>query len=552
MSKENEIQLLLFAEESMRVGKLAHAKEVLKKIIYHNSFQPRANELLAYLAGNEGDLDGAIDLLRKAVRVPNPSNQALYELGSLCFQKGLLEEAVNCFKQSISLSNNSFDVYHDLALALGMLGKSTEAVDLMLKALTINSNSAEACYNLGRLYDDLKMYAKSLDAYEYALSLNSNFIQAHINKGIALYELNHPDLALQSYREALKIDPKSLDALLNQGMAFQALNRYEEALDSYNLAIAINDQFVDAKWNKSLAQLSVGNFKEGWKNYEYRFDAVKTNPRRFENIPVLSSLNQLRGSRVLVWCEQGFGDTLQFCRYIPLMKELGGDIVFLVQKPLEELMNSLGSCAVIVDELLMGKVSYQVPIMSLPKLFSTDAFNIPAQVPYLRVGKKSLNPHWESNKKFKIGVACSGNPSHLNDARRSMPLEIILPLLDLGEIHLIQKRLNSIDKAIANAHSNIIYYGDEIKNFQDSASLVVNMDAIVTVDTSLAHLSGALNQRTFVCLPYSAEWRWQVERSDSPWYPSAMIFRQPNLGDWKAVIQKVYVALQELVNTNKR
>lgn len=552
MSEENEMQLLHLAEEAIRAGNPAYAKKILQEIVQKNKFHGRANELLAYAIGGEGNLDGAIELLAKVVESPNSGFHAPYELGSLYLQKAQFRHAIDFFRKSLTRGGNFFELFHDFALALGGASQPREAMVMIKKAIEINPRSPEAHYNLGRLYDELKDYEKSLIAYESSILYNHNFFQAHINHGVALYELNRPKEALISYKKALDIEPRSLDALLNQGMAYHALNKYQDALNSYDAALLLDAKFAPAVWNKSLVQLTLANFDEGWKNYEERFNAVKANQRRFEDIPTLLGAEQMRGARVLVWCEQGYGDALQFCRYIPLMRAAGANIIFLVPGPLEGLMQSLGSCKVIVDGEKIEAVDYQIPLLSLPKLFSCNGVTVPNKVPYLKAPQQYSDRigvliNGRSDKKLRVGVAFSGSPAHVNDSRRSMLLAKFLPLLALGHIYLIQKGMSAADRKFLNDHPEIIYCGDYIHDFQDSAALVSQMDVIVTVDTSLAHLAGALNQKTFLCLPYSPEWRWQSERSDSPWYPSVRLFRQVTPGDWNSVIENIGQALKQVI-----
>lgn len=548
MSQHNEPQLIEIAKNALQTGNLAFAKKILSDLIRLNESQWAAIELSAHIAVSEGNIDEAIRLWSKAALNPKSSNYTLYELGSLYLQKGQFQEALHSFKLAITKGGNFFELLHDQALTLAGMGQAEQAIDAMHRALDLNPNSAEAHYNLGRLLDDVKQFDQSIISYQKALSFNPFFTEAYINYGIALYELGRPAEALHFYREALKINPHSLDTLLNQGMALHALNKYEEAMQSYQHALEINPNFAEAWWNKSLVELTLADFAQGWENYEWRFRAVKGKPRFFHNIPLLAEVKDMKGAKILVWHEQGLGDTLQFCRYIPMMIEQGAEITLLVQKPLKELLESLGGCTVIVDGEVVGPIDYQIPLLSIPRLFKTNALNIPSKVPYL----KSCSHHRDSIQKIieskqdgrmAIGVACSGSTGHANNSRRSMPLECLIPLLQFGDLFLIQKDVTLEDQVVLSEHPNIHFCGEAIENFLDSAALVENMDLIVSVDTSLAHLSGALNQKTFICLPYSAEWRWLINRSDSLWYPSVTLFRQENLGDWHSVISQIVAAL---------
>lgn len=544
-----ELQLLTLAENAWNIGDLNRAKKILFQALELNELHSRANELMAYIVGNEGDIDSAIQFLIKATAALSCNPSALYELGGLYFQKKKYQEAIMAYERSISCGGEFFEVLHDLALTKGIVGDLKGAVVTMGHAIQVNPKSEEAHYNLGRIFDELKLFDDAMKAYQSALSCNPNFLEALVNLGIALYELNRPEEALICYEKALKIEPNFTAALLNKGMAFHMLNQYTQALEVYEQALDLDPSFEDARWNKSLIDLTLGNYKEGWQNYESRFKAVISNRRRFVEIPLLNSLEKIQGSKILVWCEQGYGDSLQFCRYLPMVKELGAEITFLVQKPLQKIMYSMGCCSVVVDETSLGEVDFQIPLLSLPKLFDTNLLNIPGDTPYLKVSRDLINEaaKWikkGNEKKLKIGLACSGSSTHHNDSRRSIPLSFFLPLLERGDVYLIQKDLNPSDVKVLQDHPEIFYCGDLIDNFEDSAALIKNMDFIVSVDTSLAHLSGALNQKTFVCLPFSSEWRWLGGGGKSPWYPNSNLIRQSAPGNWASVVEELLYQIQ--------
>jgi len=296
-----------------------------------------------------------------------------------------------------------------------------------------------------------------------------------------------------------------------------------------------------------LIQLALGNFKDGFKNYEYRLERTSAYPKRHQAFPLLTNLNQASGKRVLVWSEQGHGDTIQFSRLIKNLSDLNIEIIFEVQTGLKTLLEqSIKHAKVIGEGAHFGQVDFQIPLMSLPLLLELDINGIPSD-PYL-VGSKKDSIAWKkklsaANNQLNIGIACSGNEQHINDKNRSIDLKFFKPIADQANLFLIQKDLRKKDQDFLRTHPEIKFLGEEIKSFNDSASIIQEMDLVITVDTSLAHLSGALGKSTLILLPWNPEWRWLLERQDSPWYPTAKIFRQPHSGRWESVIEDIALQL---------
>lgn len=296
-----------------------------------------------------------------------------------------------------------------------------------------------------------------------------------------------------------------------------------------------------------MIQLALGNFKDGFKNYEYRLERTSAHPKRHQVFPLLTNLNQASGKRVLVWSEQGHGDTIQFSRLIKNLSDLNIEIIFEVQAGLKTLLEqSIKHAKVIGEGAPFGQVDFQIPLMSLPLLLELDINGIPSD-PYL-VDSKKDSIAWKkklsaANNKLNIGIACSGNEQHINDKNRSIDLEFFKPIADQANLFLIQKDLRKKDRDFLRTHPEIKFLGEEIKSFNDSASIIQEMDLVITVDTSLAHLSGALGKSTLILLPWNPEWRWLLDRQDSPWYPTAKIFRQPHSGRWESVIEDIALQL---------
>jgi len=356
--------------------------------------------------------------------------------------------------------------------------------------------------------------------------------------------LNCFEDALNALDKAIALKPDYHEAWSNKGIVLDELRRYADGLISYNKAIDLQPNYDDAYWNKSLNQLVTGNFKEGWKNYEYRWNNKNIHQMRYQEIPVIEELYKAFGKRILVWSEQGYGDTIQFCRFIDKLTAFNIEVVFEVQEPLLKLMqSSFKTAKVITRSEFADGIDFQVALLSLPLLLSVEIQSIPKSQSYISVNpdildlwNKRLKP---SKQKKNIGIACSGSITYLNDKNRSLDLCFFQSIAEKANLYLIQKGLRDNDQIFLSQNPEIHFLGNEIESFEDTAAIVQAMDLIISVDTSLAHLSAAMGKETLILLPWASEWRWLINRQDSPWYPTAKLFRQPSLDNWTAVIEEV-------------
>jgi len=549
MNDSEKKQSLALAEHYFRSNNYQFAEHILNSIIKIDPNNSKANELLAYIYGNNGDSNTSYQLLEKSCSKEDCSPEALYYLGSAQLKLNLYEKAAGSFKQSIEKAGAFFEALHDLATTYGHLGKIQEALSCYLDCLKLNQNSHELYFNIAKCFDDLKHHEQAIEHYDKALKIKPDFQKAWYNKALALYDLNRFDEALFHYDKAIHLQPSYAEAWSNRGETLRSLKRFSEALSHYDQAIQLRPDLFDTYWNKSLALLSLGNFKDGWGLYSYRWKRNNPDKYRHNNINELKSLDNLTSKSILVWHEQGLGDSIQFSRYISKLIDLGANVTFEVQKPLLRIFTTQKNLAITSQVESHSKFDFQVPLLSLPKLFNTSIHSIPNPTPIqitpedISNWKKKLNI---SDKKLNIGLAISGNPNHKNDSNRSMKLDDISPLFDVGEFFLLQKEINRVDLDNLNKKMNLNFLGDDIDDFVDTASIIMNMDLIISVDTSLIHLAGSLNKRSYLMLPWCPEWRWLLDRSDSPWYPSIKIFRQKSLGDWNSVIEDIKAELSIL------
>jgi hypothetical protein len=337
----------------------------------------------------------------------------------------------------------------------------------------------------------------------------------------------------------------------NRAAALRKLDRPHDALTSARAALRIKPDFAHARFVEAVALLTLGDFKAGWRAYESRWQVgwLKSQARDF-GAPLWLGNESLRGKTILLHAEQGLGDTLQFVRYVPLLAARGARVILEVQKPLVRLMASLaGAAAVVARQEPLPAYDYHSPLMSLPFACGTALDSIPAGVPYIVPAAADVAA-WDARlaqrRRPRIGLVWSGERSHDNDLNRSMPLATLAPLFDLPDVAFVslQHEVREEDVGFLLGRPDIMRIGPLFKDFADTAAAIANLDAVVAVDTAAAHLAGALHKPLFLLLPYAADFRWLRERADSPWYPSAKLFRQHRFGDWTGAVDELRAALR--------
>ncbi len=487
-----------------------------------------------------------------ALAVAPDHTDALYNRGNVLAALDRHAEALASFDRALSLAPQRGDIHVNRAVALMKLQRFDAALESADKALAGDANSIAALNNRGTILTELKRYDEALTSLDKVLALCPDHAEAHNNRGVALAELGRYDEALAHYAHALRIAPDFVNAHINRGNALRALLRIEEALRSYSAALALDPQNADAHFNDGLARLCVGDFREGWKKYERRWEKRKhAVPRPNYPRPMWRGERELRGKTILLVAEQGMGDAIQFARYAPLVAALGAKVLLRVDAPLAVLMTTVpGVSQVIGAGEAPPHFDFFCPLLSLPLAFGTELATIPASVPYLwpheeRIGK--WRARLPQNGRLRIGICWAGSPEHLHDRRRSLPLDrlaAVLPVSGLDVVSL-QKDVSEREAAILREHQ-INQLGQEFADFADTAAVVAMLDVIISVDTSVAHLAGAMGKAVGLLLPYSPDFRWLLERTDSPWYPTMRLFRQSAIGDWDGVLQRLRQELAAL------
>ena len=421
--------------------------------------------------------------------------------------------------------------------------------------LALDPEQAGAWCNRGNALHALARSTEALPAYAHALELAPELAAAWINQGYVLDSLERSEEALASLERGLRLDPANALAWLYLGKLLADLERHDEALLKYARAEALDPGDPVPRWHIAHSALVLGRLREGWAAFESRWGLAEFDRPRHQHLPRLERLEDAIGARVLVWSEQGMGDTLQFCRYLPVLARHAAGIAFEAQPPLHALLGSLAGSIELLDfgQSPSQPVDWQIPLLSLPRLFGTDLSGIPAEVPYLGA-PDDRRARWAQHltrpdrpdrpecRRRRIAIACSGHPKSSTDPERSMPLAAFLPLCAGNEVYLCQRDVRDSDRTTL-ATGPITWLGDAFEDFADTAAALAQMDLVITVDTALAHLAGALGRPVWLLVPRPPEWRWMLAGTTSPWYPSARLFRQHRRGDWSGALADVEAAL---------
>ena len=566
-------------------GKLDEVVDAYRQAIRLKPDYAEAYSNLGYALWDQGKLGEAVAACRQAISLKPDLAEAYCNLGGALKDQGKLDEAVAACHQAISLRPNYAEAFYNRGVALQGLKRFDEALASYGNALALRPDYAEASYNRGVALQELKRLDEALASYDTALALRPDYPQAFYNRGIALQglkrldealgsydkalalkpdyaevfnnrgnalqELNRFDEALASYDQALALEPSYADAFNNRGVALQELKRLDEALASYNQALALKPDYAEARWNGSLLRLLTGDFERGWAESEWRWKnaSLGLSARHFTQ-PLWLGAESIDGMRLMLHHEQGLGDAIQFCRYVPLLAARGARVILEVDEPLRQLMSGLAGVSHCVTKgEALPDFDLHCPLLSLPLAFGTRLGTIPSTTPYLRAPAHRAD--WEralGRRSTQNRPGLVGNPRHRDDRKRSVELSALLPLLDVAATFVsLQKDSRAGDEAVLAKRSDIIKLGPLLESFADTAALISQLDLVISVDTSVAHLAGALGRPVWVLLPFVPDWRWLLDRDDSPWYPTARLFRQTDFREWRGVVDRLRTALHDLV-----
>jgi Tetratricopeptide repeat len=414
------------------------------------------------------------------------------------------------------------------------------------EGLRLEPDNAELLNGRGVTLLELRRPADALESFDRLLASVPDHRDALGNRANALLKLNRVAEALAAYERALELAPKNAPLLANRAAALRRLDRPHEALMSAASALAIKPDFAHARFVESVARLSLGDFSAGWRAYESRWHVGwLASQRRDYGAPLWLGEQPLDGKTILLHAEQGLGDTIQFVRYAPLLAARGAKIVLEVQPELVRLLSAMpGVATLVARKEPLPRYDFYCPLLSLPLACRTTLETIPAEIPYVAAGEgdvAAFMTRWRAHlppQRPSVGLVWSGVRSHDNDRNRSMRLATLAPLFDLPEIAFVslQHEVREEDAALLESRCDILPIGAGFKDFADTAAAIAALDAVIAVDTAVAHLAGAMGKPLFLLLPFAADFRWLRGRADSPWYPSARLFRQPQFGDWDGAV----------------
>ena len=480
-------------------------------------------------------------------------------LGCLFQGVNRLAEAEAAFKRAVASRADYAEAHFNLGCLLTRLKRLPEAELALQRAIGIRADYAAAHYNLGCLLVELERSSEAEAAFRRSLAIRPDYAEAHNNLGCLLRKLKRIAQAEAAYQRALAIRPDYAEAYSNLGFLYQEQNRFPEAEAACRRALAIRPDFVDASWNLALILLHLGRWSEGWPLYESRY-----HKDRKQLVAIVPSLvcpqwrgESLQGKSLLVWPEQGFGDTIQFARYLSLLKAQGAARITLVCAPvLRALCQSIAGVDALItmQEALDGSAyDFWTLLLSSPLHLKTTPESIPSSLPYLSAPTDRLEA-WRCRMPragVRVGLVWRGSAAHANDGNRSLPnLAALAPLWQVPGISFVglQKGQGEDEVVQFSAKQPMLHLGSDIQDFADSAAIVAQLDLVISVDTAVAHLAGALGKPCWVLLPrMGTDWRWLDARSDSPWYPGVVrLFRQQESEDWSAVVDEVAAALARL------
>lgn len=494
----------------------------------------------------------AVAAARNALAARAHDPNAYVDFGNALMQADRYDEAIAQFRTALVLRPHHGPTYYNIGNAqLGARRPADAEVSYRL-ALALWPGHAGTLNNLGNALRAQGRLDEAAASYRSALRVDANLPGTLNNLGGVLIALNRHDMAIEPLASAVRLDPAYAEACNNLGGALLTCGRPAEAALWFERAVALDPDNHQARFGSALALLAQGRFGEGWAAYEWRWrdpSFVADTPDFIP--PRWTGAQDVAGRTMLLWAEQGLGDTIQFARYAPLVARLGANVVLRVDRALVGVLAPLATKVIATGDALPD-FELHCPLMSLPLAFGTEASGIPADIPYLAT-EAALRAKWRAAlgppTRPRIGIAFSGNSDLSDDALRSISVAALAPLLARTgvSIHVVQRDVRDSDGAALAAWPSVSRHDRDLTDFAETAALLAELDLIVSVDTSVAHLAGALGLQVWTLLPLGADFRWLRDRHDSPWYPTMRLFRQERFGDWGDVVERLGQALGEWV-----
>ena len=539
-------------------GRHAQAIDLIGGAIAINGAEAPYHSNLGTSLWKSGQLDAAIASYRRALELRPDYAMAHFNLATVLWKQQRLTEAEACYRTALACKPDYAEAWDNLGSVLKAQNKQDDAIASYRRAIEVSPNYPEAHNNLGTALLEQGRIEEATGYYRKALSLRPEYPEAHFNLGTAIWELGQPDAAVVCYENAIALRPHDTDAMLNLGTALKELGRLDGAADCYRRVLAVDPKHPEAHCNLGIVLLAQGELAAGWQEHEWRWQTPQLiNARREFAHPQWYGETAI-GSTLLIHAEQGFGDTIQFCRYARAAAAHGLRVILEVQRPLVRLLRDLPG----VDEVIargepLPEFDLHCPMLSLPLALGLTLTNLPGFVPYLHADPDQVAA-WQSRLPEmtgagpRIGLVWAGNPrSHSRslaavDRRRSLAPDRLAPLFKMHGLHYVSLQKGGPRAPIDFPLTDVM---DDMQDFADTAALIANLDLVISVDTAVAHLAAAMGKPVWLLDRFDACWRWFTGRRDSPWYPGLRLYRQPRPGDWDAVLAEVANDLSQFTTT---
>jgi tetratricopeptide (TPR) repeat protein len=531
------------AVDHYRCGRWGEAEKIAARILKLLPDNFDALHLLGLVKLRRGRAGAALALIEAALKINAAAPDALSNRGLALMALDRDGDALASFDQALALAPDHPDALNNRGSLLLKLQRPAEALAALDRVAGLAPRRLDVGINRGNALAGLGRFDEALAQYDALLAAAPRQTELHFNRGNALASLGRHVDAIAAYDQAVSNRPDHVKAHLNRGTTLQALNRHQEALTSFANVLAIDKINPDAHHNAALSRLTLGDYRRGFEQYEMRWrrSGMPARPRDYGR-PLWLGEYPPGHKTLLLHAEQGFGDTIQFVRYAPLLARMGAKVVLEVQPELVTLLERVEGIAGIIERgAPLPAIDLHCPMGSLPLAMRTEAAAIPAAIPYLAASQERI-AHWRARLAHlappRVAIAWSGRATHPNDRNRSLALARLAPLLGLDRVSFIaiQREPPGQDAETLARIPCGISIGEELRDFDDTAAVLALADLVISVDTSVAHLAGAMGAPTWVLLPFCPDWRWMLARPDSPWYPTARLYRQPALGDWDSVL----------------
>lgn len=576
------------ALELHRSGDLPRAVRLYRTLLRTFPRHFGAAHMLGAVYLQQRQFEDAVRQIRRALQIDPNSAEARSNLGTALKNAGRLDEALIEYEQALALRADYPHCLCNSANTLTLLGRSTEALARYDRAIALKPDYAEAHFNRGRTLQGMQRWAEAVESYRKAVELDPSSVDAQhgladvlnamrdyegaiasIDRAIArrsgdaallttrgniLADAGRLEEALASHGAALACQPEFVEALNNRAFVQRELLRFDEAAADYERAIALAPGFAEARWNLGLLHLLRGDWRKGWENYEARFEKANAAAVKLDSVAPEWCGDAMEGRRILLFGEQGFGDVIQFARFVQHFSNGGAHVVLRVKKKLHRLLSGIAPGIELSDTNAPPPIAdHQLALMSVPHALGMTAEAFAPMIPYLHAEPARVEMWRErlGSHGFKVGICWQGNPVPRIDRGRSIPLREFRPLADIDGVRLVSlQKHDGVDQLDSKPQDLIVERPslsfDETDAFVDTAAMIANLDLVITSDTAIAHLAGAMGKPVWVALKRVPDWRWLLDRDDSPWYPTMRLFRQRKAGDWADVMQRIARALREV------